>query len=242
VTALISPAPVVDPASTSFDARLDFLAADLVAYQDARLAADFRGRVDRLRTAEARALPGSEGLARAAMETLYKVSAIKDEYEVARHHSDPAFRAKLAATFEDPRQLRLVLAPPILARHDPATGRPRKTSFGPWILPVMKLFAELKRVRGTWADLFGHTAERKAERALRDAFRGDVERMVADLDREGAGARIDLLLDLAIAPREAKGYGPIKDASLERVAARRREILARLDAPQQARPAEASAA
>ncbi len=241
VTALIEPAPVIDPASVSFEARLDFLASDLAAYQDGRLAADFRGRVERLRAAEARALPGSEGLARAAMETLHKVSAIKDEYEVARHHTDPAFREKLAATFENPRQLRLVLAPPLLARLDPATGRPRKTSFGPWILPVMRLFAGLKWLRGTWADPFGHTAERKGERALRDAFRGDVERMVADLERDGAGARIDLLLDLAIAPRDAKGYGPIKDAALERVAERRREILARLDAPAQALPTASAA-
>ena len=154
----------------------------------------------------------------------------KDEWEVARHHADPAFRARLEETFEGVGSLRFVMAPPLFARRDPATGRPKKTSFGPWILPLLALFARLKRVRGSLLDPFGHTAERKAERAMRDAFRADMERIAAVLEHDG-GARLDVLTDLALWPREAKGYGPIKDAAMERASAKRAAILARLEAP-----------
>jgi indolepyruvate ferredoxin oxidoreductase len=219
----------IDPAAVPLAERLDFLAADLVAYHDRALADDFRARIGRLAAAEAAARPSSTALTRAAMETLYKVTAIKDEYEVARHHTDPAFRARLDATFEDVRQVRIVLAPPILARPDPATGRPKKSSFGPWILPMLGIFAKFRRVRGMWFDPFGHSAERKAERAMRDGFRADVERMIAELARDGAQARFEALLELAVCLRDAKGFGPIKDAAMERVGVARAAILARLD-------------
>ncbi len=232
VEALLEPHPSVDPAAQTFAERLDFLAADLEAYQDRRLADDFRARLERLRAAESKALPGSEGLARAAMEMLFRVTAIKDEYEVARHQSDPAFTARLAETFEGAHEIRFVMAPPLLSPLDPATGRPKKSSWGPWILPAMRFLAGLKRLRGTWADPFGRTAERKAERAMREAYRGDLERMAADLDRDGAAARLDLLVDLAHWPREAKGYGPVKEAGMVRAWAKREEILAKLDAPE----------
>ncbi|MDK9695278.1 MAG: indolepyruvate ferredoxin oxidoreductase family protein [Siculibacillus sp.] len=229
VAALVEPRPSVDPASLPLDERLDFLAADLVAYHDRRLADDFRARIARLRRAEASALPGSESLTRAAMEMLHRVTAIKDEYEVARHHVDPAFAARIAQTFEGVTAVRHVMAPPFFARHDPATGRPRKSSFGPWILTAMRVMASLRRLRGSVVDPFGHTAERRTERRLRDAFRADVERMAAELERDGAEARMDLLADLARWPREARGYGPVKDAGMARALATRDEVLAKFD-------------
>ncbi|NIR60001.1 MAG: hypothetical protein GWO02_10985, partial [Gammaproteobacteria bacterium] len=63
-------------------------------------------------------------------------------------------------------RLRFHLAPPLLARRDPATGVPRKRAFGAWVLPVFRLLARLKGLRGTGLDPFGWTAERRAERAL----------------------------------------------------------------------------
>ena len=41
------------------------------------------------------------------------------------------------------------LAPPILARRDPATGVPRKMTFGPWMMGVFKMLAKFKFLRGT---------------------------------------------------------------------------------------------
>jgi len=240
VAALVTPRAAVDPADETLEARLDGLAADLVAYQDRRLADDFRARIERLRAAEARAFAGQTTLTRGVMEMLHRVTAIKDEWEVARHLSDPAFAAQLAETFEGASEVRFVLAPPLFARRDPATGRPKKTSFGPWLRPFLGLFARLRRVRGTLMDPFGHSDERKAERALRDAYRGDIEEMVAILDREGGAARLDLLVDLSQWPREARGYGPIKQAGMERATARRAEVRARLAEPAEAVTARAA--
>ena len=45
-------------------------------------------------------------LLKAVATTLFKLMAYKDEYEVARLHSDPAFHQKLAAQFEGDYQIR----------------------------------------------------------------------------------------------------------------------------------------
>src|SRR3546814_3400924 len=86
--------------------------------------------------------------------------AYKDEYEVARLCSEPGFRAAVDAQFSRTGKIRLHLAPPLLSRLDPRTGRPAKRRFGPWIFTAMALLAKGKRLRGSWADLFGRTAER----------------------------------------------------------------------------------
>ena len=58
------------------------------------------------------AAPGSERLTLAVARQAHRLFAYKDEYEVARLYSDPAFGAALAATFEGDCQVRLHLALP----------------------------------------------------------------------------------------------------------------------------------
>src|SRR3546814_14825327 len=79
-------------------------------------------------------------------------------------------------------KIRLHLAPPLLSRLDPRTGRPAKRRFGPWIFTAMALLAKGKRLRGSWADLFGRTAERMAERRLRDEYLDQIEALSARVD------------------------------------------------------------
>ena len=52
--------------------------------------------------------------------------AYKDEYEVARLMTDGRFDALMADTFSKAEKRSYHLSPPIFARMDPATGRPRK--------------------------------------------------------------------------------------------------------------------
>jgi len=99
--------------------------------------------------------------------------AYKDEYEVARLYTDGAFLKQVANEFDgDNLRFEFHLAPPILARRDPATGLPRKMNFGPWMLSAFRLLAKLKGLRGTPFDPFGRSlerrTERKADRRLRD--------------------------------------------------------------------------
>jgi len=100
--------------------------ADLVSYQDSKYARRYVEFVRRVAAVEAERTPGQTRLAQETAANLYRLMAYKDEYEVARLYSLPSYRARLAATFEGPYRLKLHLAPPLLARRDPATGHLRK--------------------------------------------------------------------------------------------------------------------
>src|SRR5262249_51899453 len=120
--------------------------------------------------AERTRVPGRTGLAEAVARGLYKLLAYKDEYEVARLFTEPAFEKALSEQFEARGKLQFHLAPPLLARRDKRTGEPRKMTFGPWMLPVFRLLAKGKALRGTAWDLFGYTKERRMERQMIAAY------------------------------------------------------------------------
>lgn len=75
----------------------------------------------------------NEEVKRAIAITFYKLLAVKDEYEVARLHADPSFRAALSAQFEgvagDDYTLKFNLAPPSLTHSEV----PKKKVFGQWM-------------------------------------------------------------------------------------------------------------
>jgi len=97
--------------------------------------------------------------------------AYKDEYEVARPYADGAFLQRLRAHFEGGVTLRFHLAPPLLANRN-ERGELVKREFGPWMMGVFRVLAQLKGLRGTALDPFGYTEERRTERALAGARQG----------------------------------------------------------------------
>ncbi len=207
----------------------DFIArrvADLTDYQDATYASRYRRLVERVREAEARVMPGGSALTRAVAEQAYRLMAYKDEYEVARLYADPAFTAQLRGTFDGDYRLRLNLAPPLFARRDPHTGLPRKREYGPWMLPVLRGLARLRRLRGTPLDPFGYTAERRGERQLVADYFALVEQLLARLDAE----QHTLAVELASWPRTVRGFGHVKARSLASALTRRDALLAKWQA------------
>ncbi len=202
---------------------------DLLAYQDAAYARRFEERVAAVAAAEERVRPGSTALTEAVARNLYKLMAIKDEYEVARLYTDGAFAAQLAEAFESHGRIELNLAPPLLSPTDPATGRPRKRAFGPWILSVLPVLARMKRLRGTPLDLFGKTAERRLERRVRADYEAAVDEIAARLDAD----RFEAALALASYPDGIRGFGPVRAESIERTEPERLSALAafRAEAP-----------
>ena len=72
--------------------------------------------------AEAGAAPGQEALARAVAVQLFRLMAIKDEYEVARLFTDGTFEAQLGREFAAWDRLDYHLAPPLLAAYRPGDG------------------------------------------------------------------------------------------------------------------------
>ncbi|WP_059413788.1 indolepyruvate ferredoxin oxidoreductase family protein [Cupriavidus basilensis] len=199
----------------------------LTAYQNAAYAARYSAVVARVRGAEkALGAGGRLPLTEAVARNLAKLMAYKDEYEVARLYADPAFLDKLRARFEgEPGrdyQLGFHLAPPLLARRD-ARGHLVKRRFGPATLGVFRLLARARGLRGTAFDVFGRTAERRAERRLIEDYIGMVDEFCATLD----AARLDTAVALASLPDDIRGFGHVKEASMEKAAVLRGQLLAR---------------
>jgi indolepyruvate ferredoxin oxidoreductase len=146
---------------------------------------------------------------------LFKLMAYKDEYEVARLHSDTAFHARIAQQFEGDFKLHVHLAPPLIAQKN-ARGELVKQPFGPFMFTVFRLLARFKGLRGTALDVFGRTEERRTERALIGEYRRTIENLLDALDADSHA----LALEIARVPEQIKGFGHVKERNL--AAARQR--------------------
>jgi indolepyruvate ferredoxin oxidoreductase len=193
----------------TLDAIVEHRSAHLTRYQDSRLAERYRSLVDQVATAEAKVAGGEALLAMAAARRYAGLLAYKDEYEVARMLTDPALYAKIAHAFGDGAKLSFNMAPPVFGGRL-VNGRPPKREFSLAWRPVLAVLARAKRLRGTWADPFGHTRHRRMERALIAEYEALVQRTLSRLtaDNHAAAAAV---LDLA---GEIRGYGPVKDAAV----------------------------
>ena len=215
----------------ALQAMVQFRVDYLTQYQNAAYAQQYREFVEKVRVAEAalgsgEALPLSEAVAR----YLFKLMAYKDEYEVARLHSDAGFAAQVKTRFEGDYQLNYYLAPPLFAKRN-EKGELQKQKFGPWMGSALRLLARLKFLRGTTFDVFGRSEERQAERALVVDYRNDIEAMLPALSRNNR----DAAAAFARLPEQIRGFGHVKARHL--AAARLQWALLRdkVYQPQQAR-------
>ena len=213
---------MVDDADTPALETLDGMIARrrefLVDYQDEKLAQRYVDLVEKTRAAES-TLSDSSELSEAVARSYFRLLSYKDEYEVARLHTRKAFLNSIRRDFGSKARLRFHLAPPILNAGIDARGRPRKKEFGAWILPVFRVLAKLRRLRGTAFDLFGKTAERRMERELIREFETMLNEILPLLTADTQSEASDLFrryLDI-------RGYGPVKEASV-------REVRAQLEA------------
>ena len=143
---------------------------------------------------------------------------------MARLFSLDNFSEKVKDTFEGNYKLHFHLAPPLFARKDPKTGRPRKSEFGPWIRHIFKGLAKFKGLRGTKLDPFGWTEERRTEREIRDQYFADMERLCSSLSKDNYEAAIAL----AEIPEQIRGFGHVKLQSIDDAVTGREVILSRL--------------
>jgi len=200
----------------------------LTDYQDAPYAARYAARVGRVREAESACLPGETGLTQAVARSLFKLMAYKDEYEVARLYTETDFLKRVADQFEGSYTLNFHLAPPTLGDRDPKTGHLRKRRFGPWMLPVFRILARLRRLRGTPFDVFGRSEERKLERRLIGEYEALLDEILAIL----SPSNHEVAIELASLPLEIRGFGHVKEANLVHVKARQEILLVRFRSAQ----------
>jgi indolepyruvate ferredoxin oxidoreductase len=221
IMAKVSPPPKL---SQTLDELIGIRVRDLTAYQDAAYAERYRAFVDKVRARERAVSPASETLTRAVARNLYKLMAIKDEYEVARLYSDGAFAKRLKDQFEGDMKIAIHLAPPLLSRRNPDTGLPEKRTFGAWMLRLMPLLTKGKSLRGTRWDIFGRTPERKAERALLADYEARIEKLLASL----TPANLPLAVSYANVPDMIRGFGHVKEANIKKAQAKYAELDAAL--------------
>ncbi|BDB30373.1 MULTISPECIES: indolepyruvate ferredoxin oxidoreductase family protein [Cupriavidus] len=183
--------------------RVEFL----TAYQNAAYAADYQSFVEKVRSSETRLK--STRLTEAVARYLFKLMAYKDEYEVARLHTDAAFTQKLADMFEGDFKVVHHLAPPTFAKRNDK-GELVKQPFGPWMRRAFGILAKMKSLRGTALDPFGRTEERRTERALIQDYRASVEELLPMLSPE----KLSLAVEIARIPEEIRGYGHVKERHL----------------------------
>jgi indolepyruvate ferredoxin oxidoreductase len=190
-------------------------AAQLVDYQGTRAARRYVADVQAVWRAEQRLGVGS-AFAEAAARGLHKLTAYKDEYEVARLLTDPAFEARLAAEVPGGARMRYRLHPPVLK----AAGRKQKIALGPWMRPVLRVLAKGKVLRGTPLDPFGRMEMRRTERRLRDDYRALVLRLAGELtpDTHATAVAAAQAADLV------RGYEDVKLAGIARYHARLAEL------------------
>ncbi len=193
----------------------------LTRYQNAAYADRYEAVVSKIAAVEQRQVPGSDQLAIAVARYYAKLLAYKDEYEVARLHTDPVFRQQLEQTFAGDFSVHFNLAPPMWAKRDPVTGHLRKREFGPWMRRAFTLLAKMKGLRGGPLDLFGRTAERKMERQLIVEYEDLIEQLSAGLKQENHA----LAVELASLPEQIRGYGHVKEHHLTQAKQRQATLL-----------------
>ena len=195
--------------SESDDEKLKRFQTELTRYQNKQLATNFNAKVLPLR-ASFEAL-GLKHQWMRLCSTYFKLLAFKDEFEVARLHTSPAWQEHTMAQFEPGARLYFHFAPSWLAGHG---SRPRKIRLGPWFYPLLKALAALRHLRNTAFNPFRGTLERKNQTLLVSWFETWLELMHNNPSMVQHNKQIDRLLDLF---NQVKGFGQVRVQSFEQV-------------------------
>jgi indolepyruvate ferredoxin oxidoreductase len=205
-----------DDLETLVSRRVDFL----TAYQDTAYAERYRAKVEMIADAECRLAPGQTGLGEQVAKSLFKLMAVKDEFEVARLYTDGSFEKQLAETFEGWDRLEFHMAPPLIARRDDK-GHLKKQRFGPWMMRAFKLLAAMKGLRGSWLDPFSRTVERQWERQLL----ADYEDLLGTICGNLSADNHAIAVQLAAYPDKIRGFGHVRQAQAGPALAERDRLL-----------------
>ena len=208
VEALLTPPQVIqfkkrDRLEDLIAQRYDFL----TAYQNTAYAKRYESFVNTVKQKEQAF--GKTLLTESVAKNLFKLMAYKDEYEVARLHTDKQFLERVKTQFEGDFKVHYHLAPPLLAKRN-ERGHLIKQKMSPSMLLVFKALSRFKFLRGTALDIFGKTEERQTERALIQEYMDSVTEVLASLNIENHS----IAVQLANVPDQIKGFGHVKERNL----------------------------
>ncbi len=229
VRRLLAPAQVVHllvPAGGSLAGLIEDRAGRLAGYQNRALASRYRQRVEAVQ----RALAGrsdADALVRQVATQYFRVLAVKDEFEVARLYTRPAFLQSLRNGFEGDFKLNFHLAGGPFGKLDTVSGKISKTAVGGWILPVFRLLASVRFLRGSWLDPFARGSEAVLNRRVRDAYEDDLDA----LGGEAAQWPAQRLRELLGWPASVRGYGHVRERQAQAGFARRAKAREAVSGP-----------
>ncbi|WP_063004222.1 indolepyruvate ferredoxin oxidoreductase family protein [Nocardia salmonicida] len=204
----VAPAELL--AHTSFEGEVrrlaELRAAQLIGYQNAKVARRYLETVESVWAAERFVTERTE-FSEAVARGLFKFTAYKDEYEVARLLVDPDFLADVQAQVPGGEKLTYKLHPPMLR----ALGRDKKIGLTPKSHVALKVLAKGKFLRGTLLDPFGYAHVRKVERELLAHYTDVVRRLADGLTTEN----YDTATAAAALTDVVRGYEDIKLRNVE---------------------------
>jgi indolepyruvate ferredoxin oxidoreductase len=97
------------------------------------------------------------------------------------------------------------------------------------MLKAFGVLAKFKFLRGTALDIFGHTEERKAERALIAQYRDKIESLLPKLTEQN----LSKAAAIASIPEDIRGYGHVKERHLSAAREKEAAMLKAFDAPKE---------
>ena len=187
-------------------------ANDLASYQShsyAKLYLTAVGNIARREEASLKDTVVSNRLSLAVAKNLYKLMAYKDEYEVARLHLLPELRRQINDSFSPKAKVSFLLQPPIFTK----LGLSKKIALPRWLSAVLfRLLRPMRKIRGTFLDVFGYAKERRLERRLIVEYID----IVSELSDQITPENYDLIVEIAELADMIRGYDTVKMASIDR--------------------------
>ena len=180
----------------------------LTDYQNNDLAKLYENLINKLYLKEKKLFGNEKNfvLSRKASRMLFRFMRYKDEYEVARLHTQTNFSKNFLNNNKN-FKIEYYLAPPIFSFKDQSTGHPKKIKFGSWIILLFKILSKFKFLRGSKFDIFGKTSERKKERELAEKAKLSIKYITENLIDQNY--RIcENLIDTSL---KINGFGHVKD-------------------------------
>ena len=195
----------------------------LTAYRDRDFAKGYSDTVARVQGAGL-----STDAVKAVARGLYKLLAVKDEWEVARLYSQPAFRKSLSDTFDGDLELTFYFGAWPYGRRDAKTGKMVKGALsGRKAMRFFGLLNGVRFLRGTALDPFRNSDEAKLARKLLAEYQADIEFALNNWSTEKA-TQITELLDL---PEHIRGYGHVRERHAKTAAERRAVLRPQITSP-----------
>ncbi len=141
---------------------------------------------------------------------LYRLIAIKDEYQVAKFHIERS-KELVNGYGEKYSNLNFYLAPPLLSFiKDQKTQSPKKFKLPASIaLPIFYLLGSLKFLRGSPLDVMKYSKDRKLALKHQEIFFNELN----NISHLPEGKRLSSVSNLLLRSEKVKGFGPVRESS-----------------------------